>query len=328
MMRLRIWPNGLIGRVVLVLLAAILLEYIGSTALLEWEIVGSPSSILNDLLSTAVLAAAVGIAAVIVIRRELTAPLRGLGRIVDQIDGIAPVQVMVSGPREIRKVAQTLNAMQARIAQLIADRTLSLAAVSHDLRTPISRMRLQADDLPDPHVRQLYIESLDDMEHMVSSVLTYLAGEVDTETARLIDLAQLLITQAEAASDAGHVVRYEGPEHARVTVRVLGIRRACNNLIGNATAYGTTTTVRLVLVPGAAKVQVDDDGPGIPEPDLRRALEPFCRLDPSRSKSSGGVGLGLSIAAKAAEREGGGLSLTNRPEGGLRAEIVLPLRSC
>jgi signal transduction histidine kinase len=281
--------------------------------------------LLGELLSTAILAGGVCLAAIIVIH-ELGAPLRGLARVADQIGSLTPVQVVVAGPREVRKVAKTLNAMQARIAQLVADRTQALAAVSHDLRTPISRMRLQADDLPDLKVRQSMIESLDDMEHMVASILTYLGGETDVEQARPVDLAQLLITQAEAAADAGHSVRYEGPEHARVIMRALGIKRACNNLIGNAITYGGNATVRLTLLPGAAKVQVDDDGPGIPEPDLRRALEPFCRLDPARGGEPGGVGLGLSIASQAAAREGGSLTLANRAEGGLRAEMVLPLR--
>jgi signal transduction histidine kinase len=257
--------------------------------------------------------------------RELAAPLRSLARVADLIGGPGMVLVQEAGPGEVRRVARTLNAMQARIHKLIEDRTLALAAVSHDLRTPIARLRLQADFVADQESRGAMIESLDDMEHMVASVLTYLAGETDTELPRPVDLALLLMTQTDAAADAGEHVRYEGEEHARAFVRAIHMKRAFANLIGNAVKYGGGgVVVRLQASPTSFIVQVDDNGPGIPPASLERALEPFCRLEPSRGQNSGSVGLGLSIVQQAVQREGGTFALSNRAEGGLRAEIVLP----
>ncbi len=320
----RFWPTGLTGRILLVLFAAILLEHVGDAVLFEWGLVEGPGHLpIGELLSTVILTASVYGAAALAIR-ELGAPLRSLARSVDQIGGLAPVPIDLVGPREVREVAATVNAMQDRIARLVADRTQALAAVSHDLRTPIARLRLCADDIADPALRAALVESVDDMQHMVDSVLTYLAGETDREQPRPVDLAQLLATQADAAADAGHDVRYEGPDHVRVLLRLFGIKRATDNLITNAIKYGGGAVIGLVIEPGLAVIRIDDDGPGIPETELQRAFEPFIRLDPARS-DTGGVGLGLAIALHAARREGGNVKLSNRLGGGLRAELMLPL---
>jgi signal transduction histidine kinase len=138
-------------------------------------------------------------------------------------------------------------------------------------------------------------------------------------------LALLLMTQVDAAADAGQPVRYEGHENARAVVRPIQMKRAFANLIGNAVTYGGGgVVVRLQASPTAFIVQVDDNGPGIPSASLERAMEPFCRLEPSRGQLSGSVGLGLSIVQQAVQREGGTFALSNRAEGGLRAEIILP----
>jgi signal transduction histidine kinase len=287
------------------------------------DLLSTLSPILGGLFSTGILVGCVLTAAILVIR-TLGAPLRALVRATNAIGVAPPVLFAVQGPHEVRQVARAFNAMQQRIAHLLADRTQALAAVSHDLRTPIARMRLQTDFIEDPRMHAVMADSLAEMEAMIASVLTYLGGEADPEPRRPVDLATLLITQLDAATDAGHETYYAGPDHASATVRPLAIKRAFANLIGNAIAYGGAARVSLAHASAAIVVCVEDGGPGIPEADLERVFEPFCRLEASRNRNSGGVGLGLAIARQAVEREGGRLTLCNRSEGGLRAEVMLP----
>lgn len=279
--------------------------------------------ILRSLLSTALLAGCLLVAAPFLVR-TLGAPLRELVRAADAIGRGRPVPVAVEGPSEIRRLARALNAMQDRLARLIADQTQALAAVSHDLRTPIGRLRLRTDLLQDPPLRAEMQADLDEMEAMVSSVLAYLKGDTDPEPPRPVDLVALLTTVVDAAADAGRDVVYDGPDRAVIRARPLSLKRAFVNLVENAVTYGGSARVSLRCGDGAVTVAIADDGPGIPEAELDRVTEPFRRIEGSRNRATGGVGLGLAIARQAVEREGGRLSLVNRPEGGLTAEIVLP----
>lgn len=288
-------------------------------------------AVTRGLFSAALLAGCVLLAAVVLVR-TLSQPLRAVARLADAIGHDAggpgppmpvPLSVLESGPHEARHLARAMNAMQARITRLIADRTEALAAVSHDLRTPLARLRLRAGFLDDAEVQGAIEADVGEMEAMVGSVLAYLSGEDDPEPVRHVDLASLLATLVDEAADAGGAARYHGPDHALARVRPLAMKRVFSNLIGNALTYGGNADVSLSADGERLRVLVEDDGPGIPESELERVLAPFYRLEGSRSRSTGGLGLGLAIVQREVRREGGALRLGCRPQGGLQVRIDL-----
>lgn len=275
------------------------------------------------LVSTSVMAVGVAVVAILLMR-TLTAPLRELVRAADAI-GLGPeVKVPEAGPDEVRQVSRAFNAMQTRIHRLISDRTQALAAVSHDLRTPITRLRLRAGFLADPEAQTAIDGDLDEMEAMVDATLAYLSGDTEPEEPKATDLGTMLMTLVNAAADAGQTASFDGPRHAFVRIRGLAMKRAFANLIDNALTYGGEARVTLQDTGTALLVAVEDNGPGIPESELHCVFEPFHRLDASRNCRTGGVGLGLAIVRQAILREHGSVRLLNRPEGGLRAEVVIP----
>jgi signal transduction histidine kinase len=273
--------------------------------------------------AAAILAGGVLLAAAMLVH-TLGTPLRALADAADKVGHGKPVTVLERGPRDLSKVARAFNAMQARISRLIADRTQALAAVGHDLRTPLTRMRLRIDLIPDPDAREAMEADIVEMEAMLDSVLAYLSGDSDGTPPRMIDLAALISTLVDANADLGREVSYEGPDRLLLTVRSLPMKRALGNLIENGLKYGGRVRVLLDRDGDQARIRVEDNGPGIPEADLRQVTAPFFRLDEARQRDTGGLGLGLAIVANVVEREGGVLRLSNLPEGGLRAEILLP----
>ncbi|RVT91624.1 HAMP domain-containing protein [Rhodovarius crocodyli] len=262
----------------------------------------------------------------VVVMRGLTQPLRELSAAADRIgrDGAA-VRIAESGPAEIRQAARAFNAMQDRIRRLLDDRTQALAAVSHDLRTPITRLRLVAGFIENGVTRERVDANLDDMAAMVEATLLYMRDGRDAEAPRPTDLATVLRTLCDDAADAGEAVTYSGPEQAVTALRPVAMRRALGNLLGNALAYGGSAEVRLIEAGASLRVEVSDRGPGIPEAAQEVVFEPFRRLEASRNRATGGVGLGLTIARRAVEAEGGTLRLRNRRGGGLTAVVELPL---
>ena len=273
--------------------------------------------------SIAVLSSCVLLAALLLVR-TLAAPLRMLVRATDAIGHGPPIDLDEKGPREIRRVAQAFNAMQARISKLLTDRTEALAAVSHDLRTPIGRMRLRSGFLASPEDQTAFEADLGEMEAMLNDLLAYLGGETDPEKPKPTDLAVMLQTLTDAATDAGHVARYDGPDHMTLTVRALGLKRAFSNIVNNAVAYGGGVRISLAQVRHEIVATFDDDGPGIPQGELALVFEPFYRGDHSRNRAQGGMGLGLAITRQAIRRHDGTIDLVNRPEGGLRVSVTLP----
>ena len=258
-----------------------------------------------------------------VFTQAAAAPLRALARAADHVGLAGPAIVSETGPGELSRLARAFNAMQARITALIADRSLALAAVGHDLRTPLSRLRLRADMIADDEERNAMVADIGEMEAMLDSVLALLSGDSDPEAPRLVDVVALIATLVGRYEDRRDV-SYAGPDHCLLDVRPLALKRALGNLIENGLKYGRRVAVELGEENGFVRIRVEDDGPGIPEADLARVTEPFVRLDEARQRDTPGLGLGLSIAARAAEREGGRLRLSNRSEGGLRADILLP----
>ncbi|WP_241671253.1 ATP-binding protein [Dankookia rubra] len=264
------------------------------------------------------------LASVLVVR-WITTPLRRLAKAAEGFGrGAAPVPLPEDGPREVCEAARAFNAMQARIHRLVADRTQALAAVSHDLRTPIQRLRLRAGFLDDGEAQRAIDADLDEMEGMVGSTLAYLRGETESEEPRQADLAAILRTLSDDASDRGASVTYAGPDRAVLSLRPLAAKRAFANLIDNAVKYGGGARVTLSDVSKDATVWIEDDGPGIPEAEQEAVFEPFHRLDASRNRGTGGSGLGLTIARQVIAAHGGTVSVANRQGGGLRVTVRLP----
>lgn len=276
------------------------------------------------LLSTSAMAAGILLLGYVVVRL-IGRPLRALSDAADQIGRPGHATMLhEAGPREVRHAARAFNRMQARLDKLISDRTQALAAVSHDLRTPISRLRLRAGFMEDADLQQQVDADLDEMDAMIGATLAYLRGEAEQEQLRMTDLAAILQTLCDDATDAGGAARYSGPGQARLTCRPIAIKRAFANLIDNALKYGDAARVHLTDDAAGITVRIEDDGQGIPEADLHTVFEPFRRLDPSRSRATGGSGLGLTIAQQVIERHGGTITLRNRVQGGLAATIKLP----
>lgn len=232
------------------------------------------------------------------------------------------------GPDEVRVASRALNRMQARIRGMIVDRTRMLAAVSHDLRTPITRMRLRAEFIDDEDTRRQMLRDLDQMGAMVHAALSYLRDGQDTQSRSLVDLASLLQTVCHDFADTGEKVTYEGPDHLLASLRADEIRRAVGNLVENALKYGGACAI--VRLRPASRNEVDievvDRGPGIPNELKAAMLEPFARGDAARTMGdrSAGFGLGLAIARSAAEAHGGSLLLQDGEPSGLVAVLRLP----
>lgn len=263
--------------------------------------------------------------------RRLILPIRALAEAADRLgrDVNAP-PLPERGPTEIATAAHAFNTMAERIRRFVRDRTQMLAAISHDLRTPITRLRLRAEFMEDDEQRRKMLADLDEMEAMITATLAFARDEAAAEPTVPLDLAALCRTVLDEATDAqpeaAERVAYAGPERLVVMARPMALKRAIANLVGNALTYGGAA--RLALVPSAAgqplRLTVDDDGPGIPPAELESVFQPFRRLEASRNRETGGTGLGLPIARNILRAHGGDVVLRNRPEGGLQAVVTLP----
>jgi signal transduction histidine kinase len=260
--------------------------------------------------------------------RALTAPLSSFARAAQSFSlsgGAAPLPER--GPEEIRSVAKALNRMRERITTLIEDRTRMLAAISHDLRTPITRMRLRAEFIEDDVHRGRMMSDLDQMRSMLESVLSFLRNDRKLEAMTLTDIATTLQLVTDQFADMGHKIAYDGPEHAMATVRPEDLHRSITNLVENAVRFGAEATIRLKVSPDIVTIEVEDDGPGISDERKDVMLEPFARGDDARNMDgAAGFGLGLSIARSIVLAHGGELSLNDRQPRGLIVRIQLPVR--
>jgi signal transduction histidine kinase len=294
-----------------------------SWLMLRTQVRAAPwAMVLGGVGSAFILALGVLLAAVLVLR-NIGAPLRALASAANTVGQGNPVRIAEEGAGDLKLVAKAFNAMQARITDLISARTQALAAVSHDLRTPLSRLRLRAGFVEDETAREAMEADVDEMTAMLDSLLAYLGGDEDPEPRRLVDLAAMVMTLVDAATDAGHAASYAGPERLLVEVRPLSMKRAISNVLQNAILYGGRGGVTLREDGARIVLAIEDDGPGIAEADRAGVLEPFHRLDSARARNSAGLGLGLTIVDKILRREGGTLTFHDRPQGGLRVEIGL-----
>lgn len=257
--------------------------------------------------------------------RLVTRPLAVLGRAAEDLGrNIERPALAESGPAEVRRTAQAFNTMQARLVRFLHDRARMLAAVSHDLKTPITRLRLRAELIDDEVLKDKVIHDLEEMEGMTRAALDFLRDANAREAAQALDVNAMLETLQADAEVMGRDVQIEGKAKAPYPARPQSLRRCVGNLIDNAVRYGKRARVRVRDSAKRLEIVVADDGPGIPKDMLERVFEPFFRLDESRSRESGGVGLGLSIARDIARAHGGSLELYNRPQGGLDAVVTLP----
>ena len=281
----------------------------------------------NDLIVQLLVALLIVVSVVMIAVRQATQPLQQLANAADTLghDLNAP-PLAEAGPVETRRAAQAFNRMQSRIKRLVDERSRALAAVSHDLRTPLTRLRLRAELVDDEKLRDQMANDLDAMATMIDATLDYLRGLQASEVARPIDIDALLQSLVEDAAVLGKTVALEGAALTPFTGRLSALRRAMQNLIDNAIKYGGSAHLRVDDRVDVLRIVVEDDGPGIPPDELARVTEPFYRPDASRSRETGGVGLGLSIVKDIALLHGGELQLANRPQGGLCATLALPRR--
>ncbi|WP_369796413.1 ATP-binding protein [Cupriavidus sp. amp6] len=236
----------------------------------------------------------------------------------------APPLDDTGGPTEARAAAQALNLMQQRIRTQLAQQSRFLTAVSHDLRTPLTRMSLRIERIDAGEVRYRLRQDLAEMNGLIDATLYYLRDRDEASGPRQrVDVLALLQAVVDDAADTGHEVALSGQAQP-LLAWPSELRRAVVNLVENARRYGGAASIVLADSPARVLIDICDDGPGIPEDQLARVMEPFYRLESSRSRATGGVGMGLSIAADIAARHGGELVLSNRPEGGLRARLSLP----
>lgn len=257
--------------------------------------------------------------------RWVTGPLSALATAAERLgEDIHRPPLPETGPLEARRAARAFNTMQQRLQRFIADRTRILTAMSHDLKTPITRLRLRTEMLDNDALRAKFAKDLEEMESMVTQTLDFMRDASAAEPVQRVDLMALLESLQRDYQDTGNAVEIEGRIAQPFNGRPLSLRRCLTNLLDNAIRYGKRATLRAEEAPEQITIRVLDEGPGMPENEFERAFEPFFRGESSRNRATGGTGLGLGIARNIARAHGGDLELKNRPQGGLEAILSLP----
>ncbi|MBK5529356.1 HAMP domain-containing protein [Pseudomonas sp. TH06] len=233
--------------------------------------------------------------------------------------------INIEGPEEIRQVIIAFNTMQAQIQHFIGERTHMLASISHDLRAPLTRMRLRSEFIEDLEYQGKQIRDIEEMQSMINAALAFFREDTQPEHTTAFDLSELLHTIVDDYRDQHIAIDYDGPAHLVYEGRPLGIKRVIVNLLENAEKYAQHPRIELSSDERSIRIDVSDEGPGIPEESLQRVFDPFFRLEASRNRHTGGVGLGLSAARAIVREQGGELTLSNRSGGGLVARVELPL---
>jgi len=274
--------------------------------------------VLGVLLVSVLLLSFVGVRSIIRPLRDLRRAAEGLGKDIQQ----PPLEE--TGPTEVRDTTKAFNTMQMRLKNYIEDRAGILAAVSHDLKTPLTRIRLRTDLMDDEELRTKTQKDLDDMESMVSATLDFMRGTETREPSQRLDLMALLESIQEDAREAGKNVQFQGQMTEPYDGKPLALKRCIVNLVENAVRYGGRADIRVGDAKEEVVISICDKGPGIPEEALQKVFDPFFRLESSRAQHTGGTGLGLGIARNIARAHGGDLMLHNRAEGGLCARLTLP----
>ena len=286
---------------------------------------GAPSVSWQFIISMALMAAIVLAVSVWAVRR-VTAPLGLLSAAADRLGRDVTAEPLAeAGTIEMQHAARAFNRMQERLRRLIESRTQMLAALSHDLRTPLTLLRLRTEEVADTEERDKMLTTIGEMDDMIGTTLAFARDEVRAEPRRKVDIAALLASIVDDMADAGLPVTMQPAAPLTCDCQPGALKRALTNLLDNAVKYGKCARVAIATVGKAIEITIDDDGPGIPEAELPRVFQPFYRIEESRSRDTGGTGLGLAIAQAIVQAHGGKLTLANRPGCGLRACIILPV---
>ena len=276
------------------------------------------------LLSLAVLLTAVVVLSLVAVRWA-TRPLNALADAADELGrNIHRRPMEESGPIEVVRAARAFNTMQLRITAYLRERTSVLAAMSHDLKTPVTRLRLRAELLPDPQLQRKFTRDLEELEAMVAATLDFLRGTAGSEAAQPVDMTALLESLQADLSEVGSQVTISGSPLRPYVGQPVALKRCVRNLVENAVKYGKSASIEVDDSEERLRILVRDEGPGIPPAEIDRVFEPFYRLEDSRNRDTGGTGLGLTIAQSIAQSHGGELTLENRPGAGLEARLTLP----
>jgi two-component system, OmpR family, sensor kinase len=256
---------------------------------------------------------------------RIAAPIAAFARAAEQLgrDPDAP-PLNVRGSTEVAAAAAAFNLMQERLKRYVSNRTTTIAAIAPDLRTPLTRLRFRIEAVPD-ELKPKLAADLDEMEAMISATLAFVQDATRTSERTKLEVSSLVETVMDEAAETGADAAVEHAERAVVDGDPIALKRLVTNLVDNALKFGSRARGRVFAEAGMAVVEVDDDGPGVPEGDIERAFEPFQRLETSRSRETGGAGLGLAVVRAIARGHGGEVTLQNRAEGGLRARVTLPL---
>ena len=285
----------------------------------------APPTLPANLITRLLITLAIVVVVVMYAVRQVSRPLQQLAEAADQLgQNLAAPPLAEQGSAETRQAARAFNRMQERIHRLIDERARALAAVSHDLRTPLTRLRLRTELLDDENLRSSLTTDLDAMATMLDATLDYLRGLQESEPIRRIDMNALLQTMAEDAEVLGKKIGLEGKAKSPYAGRLSALRRALQNLIDNAFKYGGSAQILIEDGATELRIAVIDKGPGIPPEELDRVTDAYYRPDISRNTETGGVGLGLSIVKDIALMHGGNLVLRNRPDSGFCATLILP----
>jgi signal transduction histidine kinase len=257
--------------------------------------------------------------------RRLTRPIRVFAAAAERLGANPDAEPLTpSGPSEVRTAIHAFNDMQASLRDHMRRRTQTVAAIAHDLRTPLTRLRFRAEQVPDV-LRDRMAADVEEMDTLIAQAMAWVRGEALPERVEVFDLSALTADCARGFGETGESVTFSAGPALNVRADPSAVRRAVANLIANAVKYAGSARVSTAAADGRAMVRVEDDGPGLPEEQLQTVFEPFHRAEPSRSRETGGTGLGLTVARQAARAHGGDVVLTNRPEGGLIAELTVPL---
>jgi signal transduction histidine kinase len=258
--------------------------------------------------------------------RRITRPLAALTKRLETFAETRAIegQIEESGPGDTRRLIAAHNAMEGRIAALLDEKDVMLGAIGHDLKTPLAALRVRIESVPDPTERERMATTIEDIANTLDDILSLARVGRSTDPLEVTDLGALVAAVVEEFEDMEEPVTLASSERIAMPLRATWLRRALRNLIGNALRYGERASVSLRREGDQAVIAIEDDGPGIPESELSRMMEPFARGEGSRNRSTGGAGLGLAIARAIAEQHGGRLVLTNRTGGGLRVELRLP----
>ncbi|MDP3672404.1 MAG: ATP-binding protein [Telluria sp.] len=262
--------------------------------------------------------------------RAVTRPLGALAYAASGLgEDINRAPLAETGPTEVAAAAREFNLMQARLRASIDERARFLAAVSHDLKTPITRLRLRAEMLENAPVREKFAADLKEMDDLVNSALGFLRGESVDEPLRQVNVSALVESVVDDFVDSGADLVIESGSDIRLDARPHGLRRCLSNLIDNALKYGgDEVSLAIEATPECVDILICDRGPGVPDGEIEKVFEPFYRVESSRSRETGGSGLGLAIARQIARAQGGEVMLANRKEGGLEVRLRLPRREC